>query len=111
MYEDFLRTILRIQVVTQPVPQSTSEEDPAELRGAQYSGPTEVDGDQGSPSARLVQNPAAPQGQAAANGTSGEKPQTYRKSDDSDPYVGVGRNELCPCGSGKKFKNCHGRNR
>ena len=21
----------------------------------------------------------------------------------------VGRNELCPCGSGKKFKNCHGR--
>jgi preprotein translocase subunit SecA len=20
----------------------------------------------------------------------------------------VGRNELCPCGSGKKFKNCHG---
>lgn len=23
----------------------------------------------------------------------------------------VGRNDLCPCGSGKKFKNCHGRNR
>ena len=22
----------------------------------------------------------------------------------------VGRNDLCPCGSGKKFKNCHGRN-
>jgi hypothetical protein len=20
----------------------------------------------------------------------------------------VGRNELCPCGSGKKFKHCHG---
>jgi preprotein translocase subunit SecA len=20
----------------------------------------------------------------------------------------VGRNELCPCGSGKKFKRCHG---
>jgi preprotein translocase subunit SecA len=20
----------------------------------------------------------------------------------------VGRNEPCPCGSGKKFKNCHG---
>ena len=111
MYEDFLRTILRIQVIAQPVPQATSEEDPAELRGAQYSGPTEVDGDQGSPSARLVQNPAAPQGQAAANGTSGEKPRTYRKADDSDPYVGVKRNDPCPCGSGQKFKNCHGRNR
>jgi preprotein translocase subunit SecA len=21
----------------------------------------------------------------------------------------VGRNELCPCGSGKKFKHCHGK--
>lgn len=27
-----------------------------------------------------------------------------------DPvFYGVGRNELCPCGSGKKFKNCHGK--
>jgi len=29
------------------------------------------------------------------------------------PYVRperkVGRNELCPCGSGKKFKHCHGK--
>ncbi len=23
-------------------------------------------------------------------------------------YTGVGRNDLCPCGSGKKFKHCHG---
>ena len=23
-------------------------------------------------------------------------------------YEGVGRNDLCPCGSGKKFKKCHG---
>lgn len=25
-------------------------------------------------------------------------------------FKGVGRNDLCPCGSGKKFKNCHGKN-
>ena len=25
-----------------------------------------------------------------------------------DPYAGVGRNALCPCGSGKKYKKCHG---
>ncbi len=25
-----------------------------------------------------------------------------------DGFVGVGRNDLCPCGSGKKFKRCHG---
>jgi preprotein translocase subunit SecA len=24
-------------------------------------------------------------------------------------YEGVGRNEACPCGSGKKFKKCHGK--
>lgn len=24
-------------------------------------------------------------------------------------FKNVGRNDLCPCGSGKKFKNCHGR--
>jgi uncharacterized protein len=24
-------------------------------------------------------------------------------------YAHVGRNDLCPCGSGKKYKNCHGR--
>ncbi len=26
-----------------------------------------------------------------------------------DEYAGVGRNAPCPCGSGKKFKMCHGR--
>jgi preprotein translocase subunit SecA len=26
-----------------------------------------------------------------------------------DEYAGVGRNDKCPCGSGKKFKQCHGR--
>ncbi len=25
-----------------------------------------------------------------------------------DPFAGVGRNQLCPCGSGQKFKRCHG---
>jgi preprotein translocase subunit SecA len=26
----------------------------------------------------------------------------------SNPYANVGRNDPCPCGSGKKFKKCHG---
>jgi preprotein translocase subunit SecA len=25
-----------------------------------------------------------------------------------DEFAGVGRNDLCPCGSGKKYKKCHG---
>jgi hypothetical protein len=31
------------------------------------------------------------------------KPTTYRR-----PGSKVGRNDLCPCGSGQKFKKCHG---
>jgi preprotein translocase subunit SecA len=26
----------------------------------------------------------------------------------ANPYKNVGRNDLCPCGSGKKYKKCHG---
>ena len=29
-------------------------------------------------------------------------------TNEDDPYAGVGRNAECPCGSGKKFKKCHG---
>ena len=25
-----------------------------------------------------------------------------------DEFADVGRNALCPCGSGKKYKRCHG---
>jgi preprotein translocase subunit SecA len=28
---------------------------------------------------------------------------------DSNPYKNAGRNDPCPCGSGKKFKKCHGK--
>ena len=27
---------------------------------------------------------------------------------DEDPFAGTGRNADCPCGSGKKYKKCHG---
>jgi len=32
-----------------------------------------------------------------------------RNPQDSTSWGKVGRNEPCPCGSGKKFKHCHGR--
>ena len=111
MYEDFLRTILRLEVVVRPnAPQApaAAEEEPDELRGARYSGPSEADGAQGGARA-VASGVRTPAPQGANPGAS--KPRTYRKADDPDPYVGVGRNDPCPCGSGKKFKNCHGRNR
>ena len=38
-------------------------------------------------------------------------PQTGADRDPKNPasWGKVGRNEPCPCGSGKKFKHCHGR--
>ncbi len=32
-----------------------------------------------------------------------------RKANDPTTWGKVGRNEACPCGSGKKYKHCHGR--
>jgi len=32
-----------------------------------------------------------------------------RNASDPTSWGKVGRNETCPCGSGKKFKHCHGR--
>lgn len=36
------------------------------------------------------------------------KPNSENKKDDLSAQAGVGRNDLCPCGSGKKYKKCHG---
>ena len=109
MYEDFLRTILRIELVRAPQQAPDADAEPDELRGASYSGPREVDGDQGRANRPTPAMPAA-QPRANANMQPGQSTvATYRKSDDPNPYANVGRNEPCPCGSGKKFKNCHGR--
>ncbi len=36
-------------------------------------------------------------------------PAQARNPQDPTTWGKVGRNEVCPCGSGKKFKHCHGR--
>ena len=50
---------------------------------------------------------AAPRGDgggqaATTNGASDKKPEPIRNRSEK-----VGRNDPCPCGSGKKYKNCH----
>ncbi len=40
-------------------------------------------------------------------GAGGRRP--ARSADDPTTWGKVGRNESCPCGSGKKYKHCHGR--
>lgn len=32
----------------------------------------------------------------------------HRRGSAADPFANVGRNDTCPCGSGRKYKRCHG---
>ena len=109
MYEDFLRTILRLELVNRPRQNTETEA----FQNAHYSGGEETDGDQKSlkQGKSMLKNAAAIGKSPQGTGASQSSVSTYRKSDDPNPYVNVGRNDPCPCGSGKKFKNCHGRNR
>ena len=64
------------------------------------------------PSAEAEPGPAGAGGQASApRQTQGGGAEAEEKNE--QPYVRdgrkVGRNEPCPCGSGKKFKQCHGK--
>ncbi|MEW6450260.1 MAG: preprotein translocase subunit SecA [Pseudomonadota bacterium] len=45
----------------------------------------------------------------ARAGITSSAPAAERNPNDQSSWGKVGRNEPCPCGSGKKFKHCHGR--
>jgi len=45
----------------------------------------------------------------ARHGITSVKPASERRPADPTSWGKVGRNEACPCGSGKKYKHCHGR--
>ena len=111
MYEDYLRTLLRLQLAVAEAPQTSP--DPL-ARKMSYSSPEAALAGAGSAVARSAQQRAV-----AASGVKGmpaqapkaqqtAKPATFVKDKD-DPFANCGRNDKCPCGSGKKFKNCHGK--
>jgi preprotein translocase subunit SecA len=60
--------------------------------------------------AKGLQTPRAPQKLTytapSEDGEAEVKGQPASNAD--DPYAGASRNALCPCGSGKKYKKCHG---
>ena len=53
--------------------------------------------------ARTSREGAAAKAAAAGVSRNASKPETFKRHEKK-----VGRNDLCPCGSGKKFKHCHG---
>ena len=108
MYEDYLRTLLRLQVAKQPqvAEQAPEQDDPLAGRKVSYSNPEEA---LAAPSGANAPAPRPQQvgGMPAEAPKPTTKAKTYVKDKD-DPYANVGRNDPCPCGSGKKFKKCHG---
>ena len=104
--EDFVTTVMRMHVnIEQPSPV-------ARPTNVVYSAPTEDMAFRGvAEAATAGMGPSTAQIQAAAASAGSERrgPAQVVKDKD-DPYANVGRNDPCPCGSGKKFKKCHGAN-
>jgi preprotein translocase subunit SecA len=103
---DFLRTIMHIQVVREPVQEtplagSVSYSAPSEqtiFAGAMQQAAAQVEG----PAQEAIARASAAAGGSAASRTV--------VKDKEDPFANAGRNDPCPCGSGKKYKHCHGAN-
>jgi len=109
IYEDFLRFLLRAPIAVQaPV-----EEEKSPLDGAvTYSNPEETLNESTTSAQRIKTAQAQAQGVPQTPQPAPEKPKPHTiEKDKNDPYANVGRNDPCPCGSGKKFKKCHGANR
>jgi preprotein translocase subunit SecA len=129
--DDYVKIMMHVQVQLVPQVQENVE---SSLAGAQYLAADDpVQGTSGIERA-LAAGPApgeqvvfAPEPTAAGNGQAAAAPvsQTAVKSNEPNPsateleiqrpmvkdsaFERAGRNDPCPCGSGKKFKFCHGR--
>ncbi|MCC6226180.1 MAG: preprotein translocase subunit SecA [Microthrixaceae bacterium] len=90
---EFVKYIMRVQVVEESRPQQQAEQ-------LTYTAPED-------PSSAPAVGPAAAAGPVATAVAEDAEPEQMRPIVKSD-FDKTGRNEPCPCGSGKKFKNCHG---
>ena len=102
--EDFLRTVMHIQVVIESEPEPV-----AALSRASYSAPSESSIFHGAANAADtfgVGGPTPSQIAAASAAAGGSGKAATVVKDREDPWADVGRNDPCPCGSGKKFKKC-----
>jgi preprotein translocase subunit SecA len=96
---------LEVQVEEEPE-EAVDEEEVAELSPIFASG-----GPQPVIHAKGLEAPKAPAdltytAPTETGETEVSRPAPVDRSD--DPFAAVGRNDLCPCGSGKKYKRCHG---
>ncbi|OGY45379.1 MAG: preprotein translocase subunit SecA [Candidatus Buchananbacteria bacterium RIFCSPHIGHO2_01_FULL_44_11] len=93
-------SIFKVGVATQMAPSVMQQA----ASHATFQAPAKTMAEGQSAIAAISQNQATPQQKEVA------KRQSQLPTDDTTHYQGqkVGRNDPCPCGSGKKFKKCHG---
>jgi preprotein translocase subunit SecA len=89
--------LMRVEIVQQQPDNSVPELPPMQVSHADPS--------TGEDELALAQAGAATLARAGIT----PKPAAERNPNDPASWGKVGRNEECPCGSGKKFKHCHGR--
>ena len=101
--------LMRVEIMQQPPPESAPQQLPA--MEAHHLNPAT-----GEDELALVSAPLAPalsgNGhalQATAQTVAASVAQAERNPKNPASWGKVGRNEPCPCGSGKKFKHCHGK--
>jgi preprotein translocase subunit SecA len=119
--DDYLRYVFHVQVLAEPAPEP-------DLANASYIAADDPVQGSSSMSAAFAVGPTAAEmaevaAEGGANGSglaagSGAVGVTNRMADDGETQIPIvksdkekiGRNEPCWCGSGKKFKLCHGAN-
>jgi preprotein translocase subunit SecA len=91
--------LMRVEIVSQPPP-----EEPLPYMEAHKIDPTTGDDE-------MAMTAFAGAGGAGAGAALAAERTTAPARNPSDPtsWGKVGRNEACPCGSGKRYKHCHGR--
>jgi preprotein translocase subunit SecA len=96
MREAVTSQLMRVEIVQSPPP--------AEATELPFMQAHHIDPSTGEDELAMADAPLVPA--MAGNGAS-RAPQ--RNPSDPASWGKVGRNEACPCGSGKKYKHCHGR--
>jgi preprotein translocase subunit SecA len=92
--------LMRVEIRTAPPP-----EEPASLP---YMEAHKIDPSTGEDELALARAGAETLARAGIT-SGGAATATARNPNDPSSWGKVGRNEACPCGSGKKYKHCHGR--
>ena len=98
--QDFIKYVMHVQVVqNQPEQQAVSE-----VQNVQTSSSDDVETSGFDQAARA----AVAEGELAPDAVPAQATSTKQKTVVKDDFSKTPRNAPCPCGSGKKFKQCHG---